>query len=49
LLANFLIKFTQQNKGLEMKIFNDYNEAYSWLKEKLAQDKIAAKIKEAAN
>jgi hypothetical protein len=40
LLANFLIRFTQNNKDVEMKLFNDYDVALNWLKEKLAADEI---------
>ncbi|HKC69333.1 MAG TPA: hypothetical protein VKG26_13940 [Bacteroidia bacterium] len=38
LLANFLIKFTTYNKDVEMKIFNDYDVALKWLKEKVAEE-----------
>jgi hypothetical protein len=40
LLANFLIRFTQNNKDVEMKLFNDYDVALNWLKEKLVEDEI---------
>jgi hypothetical protein len=38
LIANFLIKFYKQHKNVEMKLFNDYDLALSWLKEKIKED-----------
>ena len=40
LLANFLMPFTKQNKVVEMRLFNDYDLALSWLKEKLAEEEM---------
>lgn len=41
LLVNFLIKVHKKNKNVEMKLFNDYDKALNWLKQKLAEDKAA--------
>ncbi len=38
LLANFLIQFHKRNKNAEMKLFNDYDAALKWLKEKIRED-----------
>jgi hypothetical protein len=40
LLANFLMPFTQRNRVVEMRLFNDYDLAYNWLQEKLAKDEM---------
>jgi hypothetical protein len=39
LIANFLITFHKKNKDVEMQLFNDYNKALNWLKQKLVEDK----------
>lgn len=38
LLINFMLNFTQQNKNVEIKMFNDYDEALNWLKAKLLEE-----------
>ena len=38
LMANFIFNFTNQNKKVEMKVFTDYDEALTWLKEKLFEE-----------
>jgi len=43
LIATFLIRFHKKNKNVEMKLFNDYDVALDWLKEKLAEDKNSKK------
>jgi hypothetical protein len=39
LLANFLIQFHTRNKNAEMRLFNEYDAALKWVKEKIANDK----------
>ena len=39
LLANFLIQFHKRNKNAEMKLFNDYDAALNWLKEKIENER----------
>ena len=46
LIANFLIQFSKRNKTVEMKLFNDYNLALNWLKEKIAEEEQGNKPKE---
>jgi hypothetical protein len=43
LLANFIIRFTQKHKDVDMRIFNDYEVAQKWLKEKLEQEQAIGK------
>lgn len=38
LLANFLIQFHKRNKNAEMKLFNDFDLASNWLKEKIKEE-----------
>ena len=38
LLANFIIRFTQKHKDVDMRIFNDYEAAQKWLEEKLEHE-----------
>jgi hypothetical protein len=38
LLANFLIQFHKKNRNAEMKLFNGYDAALNWLKEKMAEE-----------
>jgi hypothetical protein len=45
LLANFLIQLHKRNKNAEMKLFNDYDAALTWLKEKLEENKNGSKPK----
>jgi hypothetical protein len=42
LMANFLIQFHKKNKDVEMKLFNDYDKALNWLKEKLLEEQVDA-------
>jgi hypothetical protein len=49
LLANFTLNFTQQNKNVEMKIFNDYDEALTWLKGKLLEEQAALAMEKFRN
>ena len=44
LLVNFLIKVHKKNKNVEMQLFNDYDKALNWLKQKLAEDKTDAVV-----
>jgi len=41
LITNFILNFTRQNKDVEMKFFNDYDEALTWLKAKLLEEQAA--------
>jgi len=43
LLANFLIQFHKRNKNAEMKLFNDYDAALVWLKEKIKEEQSGGK------
>ncbi|HTA62609.1 MAG TPA: hypothetical protein VK835_09145 [Bacteroidia bacterium] len=43
LLANFIIKFTQNNKDVDMRLFNDYEAAQKWLNEKLVYEQSIGK------
>lgn len=43
LLANFLIQLHKRNKNAEMKLFNDYNLALAWVKEKLEEERSGTK------
>ena len=45
LLANFLIMLHKRNKNAEMRLFNDYDAALAWLKEKLEEDRSGVKPK----
>ncbi|HXU28172.1 MAG TPA: hypothetical protein VN698_13155, partial [Bacteroidia bacterium] len=45
LLANFLIRFTQNNKNVDMRLFNDYDTALNWLKEKRKAEKTFGKTR----
>ena len=38
LLANFLIQFHKRNKNAEMRLFNEYDAALKWLKDKIADE-----------
>jgi hypothetical protein len=38
LLANFLIQFHARNKNAEMRLFNEYDAALKWVKEKIAAE-----------
>ncbi|HXU28175.1 MAG TPA: hypothetical protein VN698_13170 [Bacteroidia bacterium] len=41
LLVNFIMSFTKQNSKMEMKMFNDYDEALIWLKVKLMEEQVS--------
>jgi hypothetical protein len=45
LLANFVIQLHRRNKNAEMKLFNDYNAALAWIKEKLEEERNGSKPK----
>jgi hypothetical protein len=45
LLANFVIQLHRRNKNAEMKLFNDYDAALTWIKEKLEEEKSGGKPK----
>lgn len=45
ILANFLMRFHQRKNNPEMKLFNDYDSALAWLKEKIANDGVENNVK----
>ena len=45
LLANFIIQLHKRNKDAEMKLFNDYDAALAWTKEKLEEERSGGKPK----
>ncbi len=38
LLANFLIQFHKKNKNAEMRLFNEYDAALKWVKDKITDE-----------